>query len=520
MLAEPIAHASRNLHARYAESVLPLSDKNHKISLLNRKLHTETALSYLIYVEDTTNRPASQSEADSVPLAIHQALSRLAKAIYLSAETYEICSSRMWKTIHRLYLFAEQNNLHRKPLATTKNSVKRSIYEIYLDILLFSIISPHRLRQREIGHIIKKLGNWSPHLDLNNNIPPQDSHYFFVIPRECNTSPIHISMKSEFKNHLLILNTQRLITALKEKFDQQSQSIGNADINLNNQQTPKQLLRQIIQSLGTPPVRKYVRTRLQQKLTVAVSLTSIYQRINHDLQETIDDHLFETSVGKSNPFSIGLMDDPLADSFFAENSGFEVETEQPIKIWDETPTAAETPTPYHCTTLNENAGGYCIRWIGRDAPEIKIGELLGILSERPENEYAIGIVRWIKQTKKQGLAVGIELVANKANTVIVRTIKGSPISKNAQHGLQISWSDNDSDSSTLLLPPLTYQNNDRLEIKIGSEETHVQLTRLLGISGAYAHFQFERIEKSAIAPFDEDDSELQILDPDDPWLDI
>ena len=44
------------------------------------------------------------------------------------------------------------------------------------------------------------------------------------------------------------------------------------------------------------------------------------------------------------------------------------------------PAKTDTPERFAVTTINESAGGYCVRWTGDNIPRVKIGELIGVES--------------------------------------------------------------------------------------------------------------------------------------------
>ena len=70
----------------------------------------------------------------------------------------------------------------------------------------------------------------------------------------------------------------------------------------------------------------------------------------------------------------------------------------------------EKAEPFTMHTLNESPDGCCISWEGENPPKIKVGEVLGIQAEEDSETYSIGISRWIRNTRPEGLQIGMELI--------------------------------------------------------------------------------------------------------------
>lgn len=517
LFRRPIGYISDNLRKYYYDSSFPLSAKSRKIAVLNRELYTELALAYKIFVETMVSGESGKFDRKLLIIAIHRAMRFLSMVIYQSVIVYDPIPVTVWKEIHRLYAYAEQNRIHELAVKDGKNKDSvSSIASLYKQILLFSICSPYRIRPRKIERVMQSLEPWSHLTTLNRLTGEALGQFDFVARLSTDTPPLHSSLETNQDTRFCrVLNTQPLVKMLRETFEQLPQDSDSSEGNRPEPTLSKQLLRQLIYLLSSPPKREFVRTRLNFELKVAVGLNAIHslqiqdnasrepatrQRAGNDL-DWIDQpasnfpnqSLYTLS---ENRLTLEGADDAIQETIIASGFGESGCGQDGTPIWAARPTEQQFET-FACKTDNESAGGYCINWQGANVPKIKIGEVIGIQSATVKNQFAIGISRWMKNLPGQGLQLGIQMVAPNATAVLVHDLEDNSPASHPQKCLLLPELKASELPASLILPTLPFKAGDLIMIDRAGIERKAKLTQLVETTGAFARFHFNYLDPRA-----------------------
>ena len=513
----PIGYITRNLKKYYFDGAFPLSAKNRKIAVLNRELYIELATAYKIVIHEMITGEIKKLDRKLLVIAMQRAMSCLLRVLFQSVIVYDPFPGHTWRELHKLYAYAEINQLQDLPVKDDQqNKTQSSIKDIYIQALLFAITSPYRLRQREIEQCHSFLPDWARHLRLG--IPDQmsSSPTLFISRLNSNAAPIHIELQnSPIDRHCRQLNTGGLVSLLQDAINElPDKESHDRPLETENQQLSPQLLEKIIQVLSTAQKRKYVRTNLNFELKLAVGLADIYtlmKRVPPDSDTNLTDPAMDYDdidwfkprekqplinsptymVNGLPELQLDTLDSPvLGETIYA--TGIQGAENSPgalppwVKVSDNSPTE-----PFSCTTDNESAWGYCIIWPGPNTPKIRVGEVLGIhLSANEGNEFRIGVSRWLRNIPGQSLQVGLEIIGLTSEAVTVR-IKGVPqTTESAAKCILLPDGHSSGRFPTLLTPTLPFNSGDKVVVGNGHNEMEVTLTRLMESTGAFSQFRF------------------------------
>ncbi|MEJ1341510.1 MAG: hypothetical protein RPU64_05040 [Candidatus Sedimenticola sp. (ex Thyasira tokunagai)] len=539
LFRRPVSYISSNLRKYYFDVSFPLSAKNRKIAILNRELYSELAIAYKIFIENMISGKAGKFDKKLLIISIHRAIRYLSLTLYHSAIIYEPYPKYTWEEIHKLYAYAERNKIHDLPIKEASDQQSSSINELYKQVLLFSACAPYNLRQREIEHVFNKLPEWAALISLDSVSNVSDQPGLFISDLRSDTDPIHAKLFTNTINkQCRLLNLQELIKTLKVAFDDLPAELSSSDTRINHGHSSKYLLRQLIQALSTTPTREFVRTRLNFELKIAVGLNAIYALITENLRSSDidvrhsqdqDDQWPEMGeeqstiiyTTESNPLNITASTLELENnSAITESKGSgSIQPEHRTPSWaSSAPISEETiisgsvggrglgpgditpswaaPDMLHehetfsCKTINESAGGYCINWHGANAPQIKVGEILGIQSATGQHQFSIGITRWMKNGPRKNLQIGMQVIAPNSVAIQARLAGKSDYSKIPQKCLLLPELKAAGQPATLITPTLPFKVKDSLWINDSVGQQKIRLTRLLESTGALSQFQF------------------------------
>ncbi len=512
---QPIRYISKNLEKHYFDTPLPLSTKSRKIAILNRELYSELTTAYKIFIEQMISGSHESFDQRKLIVAIHRVMHYQLRVIYYSVIIYDPIPNGTWKEIHRLYTYAELNDIHNLLVKAGKDGEHSStITDLYKQILLFSLCSPFRLRQREIKLIYTALPEWSSDVSIGLPDPDKKRDCHFISRLWSDAPPSHVALQTkEASKRSRELSTSKLVLALQKqaaKLPSESSSEHGC--------FSRHLLQKVQQALTNAPKRQYVRTKLNFELKTAVGLSDIHTLINvlpatvpveQTLTPTEKHRAVEldwlTGTGKNAELRSGIFNlnnstvAPNSQNVFfneeaplSEASGIENCHDGAIPAWASSAHCLEAKT-FTCKTINESAGGYCIQWSGPNAPKLKIGEVVGIQSASNQNQFGVGISRWIKNSPGQGLLLGMEVIAASCLAVDLHPAANHAAPENKKKGLLIPASSESKQHTSLIVPTLLFKPNDILTITDGTRKEQIRLTKLLESTGAFAHFEFDSL---------------------------
>ena len=530
LFRSPIQYISGNLHKYYFDAPFPLSAKNRKIAVLNRELYTELALAYKVFIETMISGRAGKFDRKLLIIAIHRVMRFLSMVIYQSVIVYDPIPATVWKEIHRLYAYAEQNNIQDLPVKDgTNDNAANTIADLYKQILLFSISAPYRMRQREIEQIMGSLQSWGSLANLEAAEVSSLTPYQFVTRLASDSPPMHNALETkELSNRCRILNTQPLVQSLRESFDKLPTESGGSEVTKENLQLSKHLLRQLIQVFSSAPKREFVRTKLNFELKIATGITAIHslltigkepeetgveQQPDNDLDwveqptgNILNRQLYTVTEQK---LTLDGYDESIQETIIASSVGYPGLGQSSAPTWASNQVEQQVET-FACKTINESAGGYCINWQGLNAPKIKIGEVIGIQSATNKNQFGIGISRWLRNIPGHGLQLGMQMISPSSTAVQIRHLDDNDLSSNSQKGLLLPELKSSEQPASLILPTLPFKVGDLIMVIDGNGERKAKLTRLLETTGAFTQFQFTYLSVRAI----DEDSQQSTTNPD------
>ncbi len=517
MFRPVVGHIVANLKKYYLDIPLPLAAKNQKIVVLCRELHMELANSYKIIIERMVTGQEEKYEKKLMIVALHQAIHYLSKVLYYSVIVYNPYPGNIWREIHQLYLFAEQNgvaDIHIKQGRDDHGSAS-TIRELYQNILLLSLASPYGLRQKEIENLFENIPEWARYIRLLTPRSEKADEGQFFIDAGNDNPPYHISMWEDKTNKFCyLIDTARLVQHLRAELKAIYSNHGNGSIFTKEIQTTAPLLRKVIKSLTYEPQRGFIRTNLNFELDTAVGLSNIHTLITANKNRQQDN---EPDATDTAPEEQGeLRESSFLDSYFsADDDSIQiVPLDHPVDevtmpppqtfgsyIEDDGAPAWTKRAPsdkkdtFSCKTLNESAGGYCINWRGDDAPNIKVGELIGIQSASDHSQFSVGVVRWLKHIPEVGLQLGFEIASPTTEAVTVHTTAKDNQAGTAQKCILLPKNRSSNRPASLVLPIMNIHVGAKIWVEADDVKRPAKLIRLLESTGTFSQYEFQYLDE-------------------------
>jgi cyclic-di-GMP-binding protein len=517
-----VKYITSNLRKYYLDSSLPLAAKNQKVVVLCRELYSELANSHKIIVEKMAIGEGEKLERKLMVIALHQAIYYLSKVLYFSVIVYNPYPVDIWREIHQLFMFAEQNDLSRIKIngGARGNGHISTIEEIYKSALLLALASPYRLRQQEIEHLYQKLPEWAGYIQVRTPQPDTGSEYesHFFVRTETDEPPMHISLQTmDMSNQCRLIDTLQLVQHLRKELKTIYSKKGESALFTREMLVNAPMLRKVIKSLTDTPKRGFIRTRLNFELDTAVGINEIHSQISAYMIKNQGSNLEEQETTIGDEEKEGLKDSSFLDSFFtADNESLQiVPLDHPVDeavlnpkdiqdTWivdDGAPAWASQQQDndidtFSCKTFNESAGGYCINWAGSNPPKIRVGELIGIQSASDRSQFSIGIARWLRHMPGVGLQLGMEIISPTAEAIKIHIPGDDQHSQTTQKCILLPEVAASNRPPCLILPVLNIRVGDKIRIESGDQQQPAKLIRLLESTGTFSQFEFAYLDQA------------------------
>lgn len=525
----PVEYIANNLQKHYVDVGMPLTMKGWKTAALARELHKELATAYKIIVERMISGDSANFDRRLLVIALHRTLFYLGQTLLQNALVYTAWPEGMWREINSIFAYASQNNVHQVPVKPDDGrdaTASTTIEEQFKSLMLFASASPHRLRQSHARLLYANLLEWSHHTHILDEDDGGTSLGRFNVDLWADSSPMHNALRTPVPGRrIAILDVRELLKKLRVDFDKAPWD-SRGGLQAGKSVVTRPLLRQLIVAWSRPPDRRFVRTKLNFDLHVVAGLHAVYANLQADEQppyaatrtavfsmeeseppQGAARHKIRWDSGSLEGVSLTPLDnDPnadsvLVDSYMASNRA----PIPPARLHEfadpppgNTPPDAAITVGHHVVrTVNESAGGYCIRWQGEGIPRVKIGELIGIESPSERRVYGLGVIRWMKQLADQSLDLGLEVIATRCEPADIREAGKS--TRRDRHPAYKCLVINDTDpagnaTASLVMSAMSLQTGVDLTLATGGKEQLVHLTKLIEFSSAFARYHFELVK--------------------------
>jgi len=145
----------------------------------------------------------------------------------------------------------------------------------------------------------------------------------------------------------------------------------------------------------------------------------------------------------------------------------------------------------------------------------QVGELIGICEKEPDHTYQwrVGVIRWMQYTQKNGLEVGIQVLAPKLIPCKIK--RSNKKNEDPFDGLMLPGIKPIQQPSTILVPAHAFKKNDTLNVNIHDRDMEIKLGTIREHTGSFTQFQFSQLSTSP-EPDNNDDNGNKNKSPSNP----
>jgi hypothetical protein len=513
-----IEHVCSSLGKHYLNQSLVLPEKARRVASLAQALQNHLAGGYKMVAVRQLKRLRERDGKANLALAIHRAMTALTETLVRSYQLYFPTPRHLWLEMHQLYLLAEMHGVQDMEVADAefRDIESSSVADAYARVLLLATAKPNQLRQQEIAVLYRATEEWSGYVEIKHAWDEDDLFVFDLQQDRAPTYRTHVSVAGAESRYI---DSRLLIGKLGQVAAGTTPEGFHVPKGINDN-----LLAHLQQAWGALTERSFKRVGQTGDVDLSLGLNALHLHLAGGMEfERVlkGDRLEVLADGAGeNPFLInkqaggsprpGMQDDDAWSRAFDGGShrmsnDLAVDTIDFSHITSAMKQAAEqnqsTAKLEHlsCQKVNASPGGYCLQWQGEAPAQMRTGEILGV-REIGQNEWAIGVVRWVKQLAQQGAQFGVELLAPRAMPVGARVIRKTGDAGTFMRALVLPALHAIGQPATLLVPSVGFQSGAKVEMAVAGESQRIVLGRKVNSTASFGQYEYRQGQGGTAAP--------------------
>jgi hypothetical protein len=492
LLARPVGHINDSLRKKYLGRPIPVKGSAllHANKGINLCLRMATGYKILAVILDRAGETGPR-----MTTAIHRAIRYYSDILISNYQTYAQYPAGIWGDLHALYMLAEKNGLESQTITdiTTRHETVTTVADTYKQILLLSLACPYRLRQNEIAQVYKLLTEWAPYSIMLERDDGESSGHF-ACQLDSDEPPVYKALQQTQgpDPHRRFLSTRDMaepVNATLSGYRSARQHIGLPE---------EKTLQRLLMSWGVMPKRRFTRHRQENEIRLILGLDNIHQKLSGpptptgtagDSEENsirdseyLRDPTFEPSTVVNVDWLTGLA---------SSGNGTTADATRDKAFPGSVIKAAEKSAMETWKVQDISAGGYSLLRETDTVSGAQVGELVAIKStEKDENGWQLGVIRWLKSTPRKELEIGIQMLAPGAIVVQAGICDEKSSIENMMNGILLPEIKALNQPATLLLPSLPFRTGVTTTLQQEKNEKRIKLTQQLENTGRFAQFLF------------------------------
>ncbi|MCU0755747.1 MAG: hypothetical protein MUE46_11600 [Xanthomonadales bacterium] len=407
LLRQPVLFVMAGMEKHVLNQSLPLPAQKRQIGQVIRDFHHELAVGYRISVADLC------APRGAVPFLrgkyVGAALTRAATHLCGVMQKAYLCYAELppgtLSALHAVMAYAVVSGTHDRLVPDPLyGNASYSPQIAYLQAMLLSIANPYRLTQKEMIELAEAARIWSWQCELRFDGGGQG---VFVIDPAADAPPGTRPLDGAFWR----LETQRLVDNLRDQVTRARGESRGLTMPLvqpksrlgQGEALAADLLDRVLDAWGFSGERGHPRMQGGHELDSAIGMQAAHHCINNGQD--------------FNGFAQLLL-----------QSGISLSDRERSGVWAQGNAESARLSLLRVRVLDQSLGGYRIAWEHAETLRGRVGELVVLAppmvadDDDEPRDWLLGILRWLKATRGDGLEAGVQLLARRAEAVALRTL--------------------------------------------------------------------------------------------------
>ncbi len=396
------------LEGQYAANPLPLPPDKARAAAAAETFHLMLGHGYRKAIAELC------APAGAVPFlkgnTVLQALERAAwhyqRALALAWRVYRPPAGGAWQGLHRVHRFAVSLKLDRKAVEDKAARGQQDVNTVYLQALLMAAVNPYAFGQSEQDTLWPLTRAYAARCGLVHQPPDSLAP---VVPEDADRGP---GPGAGDESHSLWLDlrayaedVERALSRVREGQSELTPGPG-AGVRVGND-----LLIRLRRAFGQIAARGLVRLPAGHRLETVLGLSGLHY------------------------FLCGQRD---FDTFMRQSAQGTVHVIAGA-AWTQAAAAMTKVPRFSARVLDQSLGGYRMAWENAEQARARVGELVGLNfgDGGDDQEWMIGVMRWLRYESDGGLSAGVELLSRRGSPVALRVVSADGGSRQMNRAVEV-----------------------------------------------------------------------------------
>lgn len=525
-IIRPVAHDFLKSQRKYLFSQpFPLSKKANEVLKLQQNILNELAAAYKIVIQETANRDGTLGSKKLVTCVHHAMYYQLEQYITL-AQVYSEPPQSFWQDLCQMYGIAEHFELTGLQIKNEIDPIrpKSSPKLLFIHACLLSLSNLHTYGHGEAEKIAAFLKRNTNLTSISDNASTDCEHTFYInlalreAVRLLPDEEVPISSKNRYLDATNLLEKLKEISSNADNEAKKVETSGNA--------LEKSLAKRLLNKLISKPVRSSKRAiPAKGRLHIVMGLRDAIEVLQNGHVKNAQSSQKQTTAIQKNNLELTPMPgkSSQASTFFNDNHDEDANdyNVSSANAWDwisrgnvvsenrsdmttdnkshddstQADDVALNPVIQTWDISNASKGGYCLSSSNTSDYQSQVGDIILLRLEDKQNDnWRIGVIRWMQSLAERGVKMGIETLHGSINVLeVVDKHLSSERNNEFEHVLEITEHTASGTNKTIITPPNSASNGDSLVLRQNNKSINVVFQIKLEQTISFARFSYSEM---------------------------
>lgn len=396
------------LENQFGGSPLPLPPDKARAADTAERFHLMLAHGYRKAVAELV-APAGAIpflKGGAVLQGLHRAVWHYSRTLALAWRIYRPPAPGAWQGLHRVQRFAASLKLDRKSVDDRPAGGATDLNTLYVQTLLVGAVNPYAFAQSEQDLLWPLARGYAARCGLAEQPPDQLAP---VVPEDADRGP-GPGAGDQAHTHWLDLRAfaSDVENALARVRDGHSELVPGAGPGVR---VGNDLLLRLQRAFGQTAARAMKRLPAGHRLGSVLGLSAVHYFLAGQRD-------FDTFMRQSAQGSVHV----IAGAAWTQGGA----------------SLARVPRA-SARVLDQSLGGYRMAWDSAEQARARVGELVGLSFDDggDDQEWMVGVMRWLRYESDGGLSAGVELLSRRASPVALRVVSADGGSRQMSRAVEV-----------------------------------------------------------------------------------
>lgn len=452
ILRPTFSYLCQSLQNALASNAILTSQQEALLEGMNQ-LHFEMLRGYKQIIQTVQKRFFTNKNL--LMSALQSAMLYCEKLILFAYEHHQQAPFGAWQNFHDFFVIAQNKHVASQSLlnATDWGSRLNTLQDVYKSCLLFVIANPSRFSRDEMIQLTYAVEEWAPLVILGKR--PRKLEPMYMVDLMVDSPPLNTQIYSYHSEEFYYIIMDNLIEHLNKLL--KAKQVSNEEeqarqFSVTECALPYTFVELLLSTWSRLAERSDNRYQAQGKIAISLGLNASHWFIQQGILPNLC---------------------PTKDT-----------NKEQIKPHDY----------FNCQLVNQSEGGYCLKWIFNENPQLRCGNIIILERLQSENNptWAVGTIRWLQDENKRTIYMGIQLLSLEARAVMIifedkeasRTFPALLLPDQMGRGKPM----------TLLTSLLPFRAEQIIKLEYEGKLFTVKLKRNYSLSPTYHEFEIEPMD--------------------------